>query len=118
VARHSGGAGAAADWTSGLLALTDTTGSNALGGPDEDDLGPFVPPIPNFLIGGTGTLTGTSIGDTLVVPIGFAFTLPLGDVPVGLTISGTLVAHVVPEPGSALLLAIGLAGLAWRSRRR
>ena len=110
-------AGASADWSSGLLALTDTTGANAIADPAQVDLGPAVPPIPNFLAG-PGSLSGTSLGDTLVVPIDFAFTLPVGTVPVDLTISGTLVAHVVPEPTNVLLFATGLAGLAWRVRRR
>jgi hypothetical protein len=111
------GAGASADWTSGLLALTDTTGANAFAGPLEADLGPVVPPIPNFLAG-AGSLSGTSPGDTLVVPIGFAFPLDFGGgVIVDLTLSGTLVAHVVPEPANVLLLATGLAALAWRVRR-
>lgn len=111
------GSGALLDIEGAVLDLTDTTGANAVAGPSSDPLGPGVPAIPNFAAP-AGSLSGTAIGDTLILPVGFGFTLPLGDVPVDLVIGGVLVAHVIPEPTSMTLAGVCLMGLMFRRRRR
>ena len=100
------------------LELTDTTGANLFADPTSAPLGPAIPPIPNFAAP-AGSLSGTALGDTLIVPIGFGFPLDLGGgIIVDLIVSGALVATVVPEPTSLALAGMCLLGLAFRRRRR
>ena len=65
-------------------------------------------------------LTAGTVGDLSAINnvIGFGFTFNVGDIAVNTTLN-SLQADVIPEPSSASLLAIGVAGLvALRARRK
>ena len=65
-------------------------------------------------------LTAGTVGDLSAINnvIGFGFTFNVGDIAVNTTLN-SLQADVIPEPTSASLLAIGVAGLvALRARRK
>ena len=65
-------------------------------------------------------LTAGTVGDLSVINnvVGFGFTFNVGDIAVNTTLN-SLQADLIPEPSSASLLALGMAGLvALRARRK
>jgi hypothetical protein len=65
-------------------------------------------------------LTAGTVGDLSAINnvVGFGFTFGVGDIAVNTTLN-SLQANVIPEPSSASLLALGMAGLvALRARRK
>jgi hypothetical protein len=62
-------------------------------------------------VGGMNMLFDNSADISFLLPEGYSLT-SVGGYAQGVPVNG------VPEPGSLLLLASGLAGIIWRSRRR
>ncbi len=91
---------------------------------DSSDLSTFAPggnPLPTVFAGNTVTFDGT----TLEIPIDFVLNFINGTTNYTLTTfgsaTGTIIAHVIPEPSSIVMLGfgvVGLVGCCLRARKR
>jgi hypothetical protein len=108
------------DLTGQVMNTYDGFGASwdALQGGDEGDIIGDVP----IVLGSNGPAVGSVVGGLLTIPVNSSFTTELGG-GIFLTVvnTGTLVATLVPEPSSMMLLGFGVVGLiacGWRVRRQ
>jgi hypothetical protein len=71
----------------------------------------------------TGTGSGSLVGDVLTIPVSISLPITEGEAPdivitSTLTFNGTIVARLIPEPGTIAMLGMGVVGLAVVGRRK